>query len=340
MGRGLTLLVAFCALASIAGCDGDATPDAAVPIDAAPSTDAALPADAAPPIDAARPDAGAAVDPSGPGPLSTMERTDTVRRAGRNTPVVAYVPEGAGEWPLVVFLPGFQLESRRYAALCERVASHGFVVVRADPPASLLTVSHVAMRDDAVAVIAWARESLPVGGSVGVMGHSLGGKVATMTAGVVGEVSALLGIDPVNGGSPITGYTMDLPDIVPSVTETLGLAAGYLGELTNATGGSLGMACAPMAQNYQTFYEGSTRATWAAEWTFEGADHMDFVPDTAGCGFTCSACTDGTADPAAVVASTSTIAVAFFRRHLGGETALEPYLTGASVPAGVRVRSR
>jgi hypothetical protein len=34
------------------------------------------------------------------------------------------------------------------------------------------------------------------------------------------------------------------------------------------------------------------------------------------------------------------VTVAFFRRHLAGEAAMDPYLTGDRVPAGWSTRSR
>jgi len=355
-------MVALVVVVAALGCGDDSSPatDAgpASRVDASTGDAGGVVADdAGTAVDAGSSDAGSATadagpitpggDPTMPGAAAVTESSDDVVRGDRTTPVVAYVPAGAGPFPLVLFAPGFQLESSRYAALCERVASHGFVVVRADPPASLFGVSHTAMRDDMAAVLDWALAgSLPVDSTrVGAMGHSLGGKVSTMLAGADARVTALLGIDPVNGGMPsfIPGgdptYTADLPDVVPEVTAALTIPVGYLGETTNGSGGVGGMACAPTDQNFQTFYEGSTSAPYAAEWDFTGADHMDFVPDKAGCGFTCSACTAGTADESAVLAGTYTLAVAFFRQALVGED-MNAWLTGASVPAGVSARSR
>lgn len=318
------------------GLDGGAPPDAADPHgpDASTAVDASAATDAGVPVDAS----SSTAPPDAAGPYAVTTRSDSVSRDGRTTPVVAHVPAGGG--PLVLFLPGFQLESRRYAPLADRLASHGFVVVRADPSASLFSVSHTDMRDDAIAVLDWAQDALSdvLSPGVGVMGHSLGGKLSVMVAGADPRVQAVLGIDPVNGGAGPVGYTAAAPDIVPEVTGSLVIPVGYLGETTNASGGF--MPCAPADQNYATFYEGSTSAPWAAEWTFLGADHMDFVSDTSGCGFTCSACPDGSADHEAVQRSMKTLAVAFFRRHLRGEGATDPYLVGAMVPSGVSVRSR
>ncbi len=308
---------------------GDAGEDAAM-VDGG-SVDA--PAPDVPAIDTGTMMAGS---PATRGDSTFTTESDTLTASGRSVPVVAYVPEDARG--IVVFLPGFQLGSERYADLCEHVASHGFVVVRADPPATLIGVSHTDMRDDAIAVLDWAARfgSLPTG----IMGHSLGGKVATMVSAADTRISALLGLDPVNGGNPFTGYSATLPDIVPELTATLTIPVGYMGETTNSTGGGFGMACAPADQNFQTFYDGSSSASAAIEWDFTGADHMDFVSDTAGCGFTCSACPDGPADDAMVRAGMNTIATAYFRRYLASDAAMDAFLTGGSVPGGVVVRSR
>lgn len=322
-----------------AGFDGG-TIDASM-VDA-PAFDASFDAS----VDATMPDAsdaGAMIDagpvtgsPAMRGASTFTNETATVSDSGRDVPVVAYVPETSRG--VVLFLPGFQLGSERYADLCEHVASHGFVVIRADPPASLLGVSHTDMRDDAIAVLDWASRfgALPIG----IMGHSLGGKVATMVAAQDSRVVALLGIDPVNGGNPFSGYSPTLPDIVPDLTEVLTIAVGYMGETTNGSAGGFGMACAPTDQNFQTFYEGSTSAASAIEWDFTGADHMDFVSDTAGCGFTCSACPDGPADDALVRSGMNTIATAFFRRTLASDAAMDSFLTGGAVPPGIVTRSR
>jgi hypothetical protein len=244
--------------------------------------------------------------------------------------------------PLAVFLPGFQLTVSRYAALCERLASHGVVVVGVDATGGFFP-NHVALRDAAIAVIDWAISRAPTAGKtdgsrVMTFGHSLGGKLATMAAGSDSRVTALLAIDPVNGGGgPGMGYTADRPDIVPDVVAALSIPMGFLGETTNASGGF--MPCAPGDQNFMTFYDAATSASWAAQWNFIGADHMDFVPDVSAC-FACAACTAGTADPTTVVRDTQTLTVAFAQRHLFSVTAAEDWLRGAMVPAGIAVTGR
>lgn len=351
--RNLALLASLLLLA----CGDDSSPDTAradassdARADAARDTSAAdtaldapgldAPGSDAPGLDAA--DASEATGPAGPGAFAVSTRDATVMRMGRTTPVVAHVPAGDAMHPLVVFAPGFQLQSAFYAPLCERLASHGFVVVRADPEASLLSANHVSMRDDLIAVIDWALADSELSPridaeQIGVFGHSLGGKLSTMVAIAEARVTALLGIDPVDGGGGFGGMPAATPDIVPSESMGLRIPVGFLGETTNGAGGF--MPCAPSDQNFQRFYESATMSAWAAEWDFAGADHMDFVPDTSSCGFTCSACTAGTADVATVLAGTYTLTVAFFRRHLQADAAMDATLL-ATPPVGVTVRSR
>jgi pimeloyl-ACP methyl ester carboxylesterase len=229
--------------------------------------------------------------------------------------------------------------------LLERWASHGFVVVRADPPASLMSSSHPAQTLDAQAVLDWALDAGgPVGpwvdpGRVAASGHSAGGKITTMLAFADERVGALLGLDPVNGSGPF-GYTADQPDIVPEQVEPLAIPIGLLGETTDATAGLGGQACAPAAQNFQTFYDAATSSPWVAAWELVGADHIDFVFDSSTCGLACSLCRDGAADGNVVRETVQTLATAFLRRHLLGEPAQEAWLLGELLPAETLLQRR
>lgn len=255
--------------------------------------------------------------------------------------MLVYMPDDSGLWPLVMFLPGFQLSVDLYKLTLERVASHGFVVVGAQPPASLLSVSHVEMTSDALAVLDWAQDPKgPIANKVdpsrvGMSGHSLGGKLSVMAAFRDPRIRAVITLDPVNGGNPISGYSEALPDIVPDQVAPLTIPLGFVGEDWSATHASFGQPCAPPDQNYKTFYAAATLALWKARWTFGGADHMDFVDNPGACGFTCSVCPDGPGDDASQVAGARTLLVAFFRRHLNGELGMEKWLTGDLVPTVV-----
>lgn len=341
-GSGLDAPIAPGTDAPIApGTDAPIAPGTDAPI--APGTDAPMPLDA--PLGS---DTGtmASGDPSLPGPFTVAAPVESnVSAGGRTTPVAAYVPSGSARHPLVIFLPGFQLTASQYEGTIERIASHGFVVVGADPSASLFSANHVNMAADAVAVLDWALGATSGlagridSAHIAIMGHSLGGKLSTMVASSDARITALLALDPVNGGAGPAGYSAAAPDIVPERVTPLTIPVGFIGETNNATGGSFGMSCAPAAQNYTTFYDAATMSTWAAEWTLAGADHMDFL-DNPACGFTCSVCTDGPGDDAAQLGIARTLSVAFLRRHLASDASMNAWLTGASVPSGATTRHR
>jgi pimeloyl-ACP methyl ester carboxylesterase len=230
-----------------------------------------------------------------------------------------------------------------YATFCEHLASHGVAVVAADPPATLLSVDHVQMAADAtLALDAALATDGPLAGvtaPVVAMGHSLGGKLSVMVAAADPRVGGVFAIDPVNGGGPL-GYTDTRPDVVPDSVAPLAMPVGVVGETTDAVSTStFGQACAPAEQSFTTFYDAASSATFAYEWNIAGAGHMDFVDDTSSCGLTCGVCNDSTADAATTRATVRALGVAFVRRHLAGETALDAWLVGDRVPAGVAVRS-
>jgi hypothetical protein len=336
----------------------DAPADA--PVDpGSPDVPADVPADV--PVDPGTPDAPADVpsdpgvpevppilmpDPDQEGPWTVATIEASVTRGDRTTPVVARLPQRTdGKLsPVIVFLPGFQAKAAWYAGSMARLASHGFVVVGADPPAGLFSISHVEMAADVSAVLDWALAADgPLAGvvdasRVGATGHSLGGKVATMTAHRDARVTALLALDPVNGGSPLTGYSDDLPDIVPAEVAALTIPVGFQGETPSSEAQSFfSPACAPTDQNFATFFAASTLSPWRAAWDLLEAGHMDFVDESADCGVACTLCVRGAADPSAVRAASRTLLVAFYRRHFAADTAMDAWLTGAKLPAGVGV---
>lgn len=266
---------------------------------------------------------------------------------GRNVQIVAHRPTNAsGPRPMLVFSPGFQFPSKSYEALAQRLASHGFVVLRVDNPINnLLQTDHVTMASDLSKVIDWALASgSPVAsmvdaGRIAVFGHSLGGKLSAMVAHTDPRISAAFLIDPVNGGSPLSGYSSSLPDIVPDDTGDLVIPVGLLGETTDTKGSIFGVApaCAPADQNYQTFFDSAGASPWVTEWTVAGADHLDFIYDRTYCALFCidALCKNGSVSSSSVNAIESTMVTAFFRYHFYGEAASNEYLRGSKIPSGI-----
>lgn len=266
-------------------------------------------------------DAGASVaDPFAPGPYTFDTSTSSVARGDRTTPVRLHLPDGIDNPPLVVFAPGFRVDSAHYAPLHEHLLSHGIAVAAVDPEDPLLSVSHRAMADDVVEVVRTLTSSAPFAHDdvrVVLAGHSLGGKVSVMAAAAADvDIAAVVALDPVNGGSPITGYSEDLPDIVPDVVAALQQPLLFVGETTNAEASGFTQACAPAAQNFTTFFDAATSSSWAVSVDVIGADHMDFVDDAEACGFVCGACEDGTVDATDVQHLTRGLVLTFIEAAL------------------------
>ena len=327
--------------------DGSMNADASVsPMDAE-TTDARVNPDADI-VDSGQVDSGpppTQIRPDQAGNDTWTRQEETVQRDSRRIPIVSYIPDGNATAGLVVFVPGFQLDSRRYQPLVEHLASHGFIVMRTDPPDPLLSVSHVEMADDIEAVLDWALDpqrsfnSRIDASKIATMGHSLGGKVATMVAYQDSRVSALLGLDPVNGGHPQNGFTTDLPDILPTQVSGLRIPIGLMGETTDDGTSGGGQACAPADGNFTRFYDASQASSWTAEWDIAGADHMDFVDDTSLC-LSCGFCQNGSANKEDVLLIVRTLSAAFFRFHFEADTSMLPWLTGSKLNSIVSHRSR
>jgi acetyl esterase/lipase len=276
----------------------------------------------------------ASADPNADGPYTTAELTDEIAATdGTGMPLFAVYPTAGpagGPYPVVVIAHGFQLPASQYASYARRLATHGFVAVTADYPAGFFGVSNVDNAADLLAALDWAGTTPPLAGvadaeRAGMTGHSLGGKLALLAATLDARIRATITLDPVDGSMSCD------PSECPDVSELmpLDIPTGFLGETLDASGGF--QPCAPAADNYTTFYAGATAPS--IEVTVLGANHMSFLDDAAGCGFTCSFCNPPTLDNATVNALSRAFVVAFYRRWLLGEVPYDAYLTGAEAQA-------
>jgi len=355
---GMRAGLALCLAGLLAGCGDDDGSRRTVDSGPSPLVDAYVPpgVDGGPRPDGFVPgadlgtspgvDGGSSTDPTSPngmGPFAVSEASGTVTDGD----LVAFVPAlPAGERaPLVLFRHGFQLSTSNYTTSLRQLASHGFVVVGVDTDnGDFLGFGAATNLEEQAATIAaldWAISSAPFaasvdGSRVGVAGHSRGGKVATQIAAAESRIDATLLLDPVNGCGPGADYSADCPDVTsPAIAGSIATPIGVMGETNNGTGA---MACAPLAQNYQTIYAAlSSLPSWRAEWTFTGADHSDFTDD--GGGLAGGLCPDGPGDDAEIRRNWRAMTVAFFRLHLNDEPAMSAWLTGASLPSGITVES-
>lgn len=255
----------------------------------------------------------AAGDPAGDGPSVVTETTASIpgSATGRTLPATIYVPDGASH-PLVVVSPGFQMARTQYASYAHHLATWGFVVVLTDYADTGFFMDHQTAADDITSVIDWAIANQPVDATkIATAGHSLGGKLSVFAATQDARIAAVVAWDPVDSNNP---------SVVPQKMTGLTAAIAVIGETTDGAGG--GMPCAPTADNYAQFF--ASAPSPALSITVAGADHMDWVDDP-NCTF-CSFCTAGTIDAATVRIATRRLDVAWLRRRLQGDAAMDPWL--------------
>jgi dienelactone hydrolase len=319
------LLALLCAACSPSGPPED--PDGASPpsADAAPVVDAAPPADLMVwPGDAGPPSINA--DTSGSYGWGT--RSATVAGVYGDFGVTVYTPSDDGgatvatrgaPFPLVVVSPGASQASSQYASLATFLASWGYLVAIHQYDG---LGTHEADATQVGDLISWMKgEDSGLAGSfdgvkIASVGHSLGGKIAIYAAALDPRIDAVVAWDPVDSGSP---------SVAPEeMADVLGPVA-VLGETLDSTG-STG-ACAPAAENYTQYYAAAYSPALAV--TFVGADHMDWVDDTA-CAV-CGYCQSGSAAHAEVKALSRRITLAWIRRYLQADATMDYYLVGAGM---------
>jgi dienelactone hydrolase len=255
-------------------------------------------------------------DPAEDGDLTVTTSTEAIPGAaqGRTLPATIFTPEGTAPRPLVVISPGFQMARAQYESYARHLASWGFVAVLVDYAETGFFIDHARLAADVPAVIDWAlaRTGLAIDAQqIAAVGHSLGGKISVFAASLDPRIGAVVGWDPVDSTSP---------SVAPELVTGLTAAVAVVGETTNASGG--GMPCAPAAENYTTFYNAAPSP--AVSITVNGADHMDWVDDPS-C-FVCGFCSPGSAAPELARKVTRRVNVAWLRRQLLDDAAMDAWL--------------
>ena len=296
-------LVSIFVIACGGGGPGGAGPDAPAPTD-----DGSMQADA--PV-------ASGTDPAEDGPHAVSTSTASIPGAaqGRTLASTVFAPTGGpSPRPLVVISPGFQMARTQYTSYAQHLASWGFVAILTTYAESGFFLDHARLAADVPKVIDWAIAQAPLAVDaqrIATAGHSLGGKISVFAATLDPRIKAVVAWDPVDSNNP---------SVAPEKMASLAAAVAVIGETTNASGGF--MPCAPMADNFQTFYAAARAPALAM--TINGADHMDWVDDPS-CGV-CGFCTAGSAPPDRARAASRRLDVAWLRRHLLADMAMEPWL--------------
>ena len=282
----------------------------------------------------------ALVSPGDPGPRKTARFDLSVPLAGGgNLTVTVTGPSDDGRelsragapYPLVVLSPGFVIGRAQYQSYLTRLASHGFVAVSQTARAE---ANHGQYRDDTVKLISWLLS--PTGSSaariagridasrVGLTGHSLGGKISLLSAAADPRVKAVIAIDPVDAGSPLSRDSLRLIRL-PS-----GVPIGLLGETISKTGGS--QPCAPGDANFEVLYRSTSADRFALR--FLKAAHTDFVDNPGAC-FPCLFCPGSLAPKAQSRDLAVKYVTAYFLWTLAGDAGAAAYLTGSEAQKDV-----
>lgn len=277
---------------------------------------------------------GGVFDPNADGPFGIVEvdETATVATTGTQVAIHCAYPDSTEEapYPIVLVGHGFNLPPSQYYGYVRRLASFGYVAMTVDFNAGFTGVDHVKNATELLHGITWAGEHAVISAvadttRVGTTGHSLGGKVALLAATMDDRVKASITLDPVDGGMNCSAS--QCPDV--SALLPIGIPTAFIGETVDASGSF--QACAPAADNFQTFYANAGAPSLSVE--VLGANHMSFLDDVASCGFTCSFCNPASTDNATVTALSRAFVVAFYERYLDGQTGYDAYLAGAEAQA-------
>lgn len=334
-------------LIAVAACSGggggsdpiDATTGDAAVGDGPAAIDAAI--DASSTIDAP-----AAMDPGQPGPFAVVTQDNVAIALGAGTVRGTVFSPGQGTtpapgpFPLVIVSSGFQLARAQYAIYCQHLATWGYVCITHDYAAS---GNHQAKAREVVQIIDWAQGAASglaariAGQPIAVAGHSLGGKVSINAAILDNRIKAVVGWDPVDALPPFGNDGSQ--SVTPEMMGNLRVPMAVLGELTDATGGLGGQACAPSADNFQQFFVAACQAPARLEVTIDAADHMDWLGEPGSCGLACLACKSGTTPPATVQTISKRVTTAWLQRHLRNDASAAAWLAAPQVGTPTSIRT-
>ncbi len=284
------------------------------------------------------------VDPMDPGPFGVIQSSATIGESGGGglfgsggVDLQLFYPTADGQYPVVIFLHGFNLGPDNYTSYGEHLASWGYVAILPQLPGDLAQQStHTELKDivrdmlDWVGDASWELDGKANPSLIGLAGHSMGGKVSLLVATEDDRVLAIGGVDPVDSQPPFTFNPSEYPSVTPELMDQIGVPLLLIGETLDAQGVIPGQSCAPADDNFQQYFQHA--AAPALEVDMKGAAHMSFL-DNPNCGFSCSACQVATADTTEIRKITQRLLVAFFNQRLLGDETAAYWLTGEGMDA-------
>jgi dienelactone hydrolase len=240
---------------------------------------------------------------------------------GRVITTTICTPTTGTEHSIVLVSPGFQLGRELYESYCAHLASWGFIAVLQTYSESGFFMSHGNLAADTTGLLDWletdgAANFPSWNGKMGLVGHSLGGKLSLLAASQDSRIGAVVALDPVDSD--------DVP-VAPDRMQDVEAPVLILGEMLDSTGSF--QACAPEADNFRQFFEASRPGTIEIE--LFGVGHMDFL-DNPNCLF-CSFCQSGDLGDDVVKEIARRSIVGFFGKHLNADNGFDRYIAGQPV---------
>ena len=240
---------------------------------------------------------------------------------GRQVKVSLFEPNVEGSLPLVIVSPGFQLDRDFYRSYAEHLASWGFIVATqsySGRVSGLFNSSHASIAEDTLALVEVLTNdtflNLDINPeAVGLVGHSLGGKISILSAVLDSSIAAVVGLDPVDANTPSV-----TPELIPSLAAPLLL----IGETLDSRG--LFQACAPADNNFEQYFADGPEGTILLD--ILGAGHMQFH-DEPRC-LLCRVCSGATtADNDDVLAMSRDALTPFLLSELQGYEGWQDYVS-------------
>ncbi|XP_065859193.1 chlorophyllase-2 [Euphorbia lathyris] len=199
------------------------------------------------------------------------------------------MPKEAGEFPILMFLPGYLLYNYFYSMLFQHVASHGFIVIAPQ----LYTVAGADSTEEiksAASITNWLSKGLsnflpphvqPKLSKLVLAGHSRGGKTAFALAldkaATSLKFSAVIGVDPVDGTDKGKQTPPPVLTYVPHSFD-LDMAAMVIGSgLGEVKRNPLFPPCAPKGVNHESFFEECKKP--ACYFVVKDYGHLDMLDD-------------------------------------------------------------
>jgi dienelactone hydrolase len=246
-------------------------------------------------------------------------------------PLTTAAGDPVAGFPLILWNHGFMLWGELYRSYGEQLASHGFVVALPSYPMSFTSANHTALAGDARFVIdhCLALDAQPGGvlsglideTRLGASGHSFGGKLSLLVASIDPRIQAVAVLDPVDGGGPAPDDPILFPSVAPERMPGIRAPLLFLGAELGGVSWFL-IPCAPIAENYQRFYEAANPP--AIEVTQIGAGHGQYTDP--GAEAMMAACAPGTASTEWVRVSSAGYLTGFFLGHLKEDAAALEWL--------------